>query len=70
MENKILTVVKKILSSHAVGIRYCLRCRKLFRCQEFFPEISVIKIGVEINLRIITKNHGADLEKGFFTKSI
>ena len=43
---------------------------KLFRCQEFFSEISVIKIGVEINLRIITKNHAADLEKGFFTKSI
>ena len=43
---------------------------KLFRCQEFFSEISVIKIGVDINLRIITKNHAADLEKGFFTKSI
>ena len=41
---------------------------KLFRCQEFFSEISVIKIGVDINLRIITKNHAADPENGFLKK--
>ena len=27
-------------------------------------------MSVEINFRIITKNHAADLEKRFFTKSI
>ena len=27
-------------------------------------------MGVKINLRIVTKNHAADPEKGFFTKSI
>ena len=30
----------------------------------------VLKMGVKINLRIITKNHAADPEKGFLTKSI
>ena len=44
---------------------------KLFWCQEvFFSEILILKMDVKMNLRIITKNHAADPEKGFPAKSI
>ena len=39
-------------------------------CQGFFSWILNSKIGVKINFRIITKNHTADPEKRFLTKSI
>ena len=32
--------------------------------------MSISKMGVKMNLRIITKNHAADPEIGFLTKSI
>ena len=40
-----------------------------FWCQGIFLH-KFSKMGVKMNLRIITKNHQADLEKGFLTKSI
>ena len=36
----------------------------------FFSLILLLKLGVKINLRILTKNDAADLEIGFLTKSI
>ena len=41
-----------------------------FGVKEFFSWILIRKIAVKINLRIIMKNHAADPEIGFFTKSI
>ena len=40
-----------------------------FRVKDFFM-IFDFKMGVKMNLRIITKNHAADPEIGFLTKSI
>ena len=34
---------------------------KFFGVKEFFLEILIPKVGVKMNLRIITKNHEADL---------
>ena len=38
--------------------------------QGIFSSILISKMGVKMNLRIITKNHAVDPEKGFLTKSI
>ena len=38
--------------------------------RNLFAWILISKIGVKINLKIITKNHAADPEIGFLTKSI
>ena len=43
---------------------------KLFGVKEFFSSILISKMGLMINLRIITKNHAADPEIGFLTKSV
>ena len=43
---------------------------KLFGCQVIFFRKPYLKMGIEINLRIIKKNNGADTEIGFPTKSI
>ena len=40
---------------------------KFFCCQGM---IFISKIAVKMNLRMITKNHAADPEKGFLAKSI
>ena len=42
---------------------------KFFWSQGLFSGILISKIGVKMNLRIITKNHAADPEIGFLTKS-
>ena len=46
--------------------------RKLnfFDIINFFSDILISKNGVKMNFRIILKNHAADPEKGFLTKSI
>ena len=41
-----------------------------FGAKEFLTWTLISKMAVKINLRIITKNHAADPEKGFLTKSI
>ena len=41
-----------------------------FGAKEFFARILITKMDVKLNLRIITKNHAADLEIGLLTKSI
>ena len=41
-----------------------------FLVSKNFSSISISKMGVEMNLRIITKNHAADPEIGFLTISI
>ena len=38
--------------------------------RNFFSKIFISKMNVKMNLRIITKNHAADREKGFLTKSV
>ena len=44
---------------------------ELFSClKNFFLKILIAKMSEEMNLRIITKNHAADPEIGFLTKSI
>ena len=43
---------------------------KFFEDKDFFSWISISKMSVKMNLRIITKNHAADPEIGFLTKSI
>ena len=43
---------------------------KFFRVKELFFIDFDFKMGVEMNLRIITKKHAADLERGFLKKSI
>ena len=41
-----------------------------FHAVGFFSEFLILKMGVKMNLSIITKNRGADSEIGFLTKSI
>ena len=43
---------------------------KFFWCQGIFSLILISKIGVKMNLRIITKFHAADSKIWFLTKSI
>ena len=43
---------------------------KFFYVKHFFRMSLISKISVKMNLRIITKNHAADLEIGFLTRSI
>ena len=38
--------------------------------RNLFARILISKIGIKLNLKIITKSHEADPEKGFLTKSI
>ena len=38
--------------------------------RNFFASIFILKMVVKMNLRILTKNHAADPEIGFLTKSI
>ena len=38
--------------------------------RNFFTRTLISKMAVKMNLRIITKNHAADPEIGFLTKSI
>ena len=42
----------------------------LLNVDNFLSEIMISKIGVKINFRIKAKNHSADPEKEFLTKSI
>ena len=42
----------------------------MFSVKEFSFIISISKMDVKINLRITTKNHTADPQKGFLTKLI
>ena len=46
----------RLVHFHAVGVRYWI-----FRCQGFFSWISISKMRVNMNLRIITKNHAASV---------
>ena len=46
------------------------RKSKFLGVKEFFSRIFIPEMDVKMNLRIITKNHAADPEKGFLTKSI
>ena len=41
-----------------------------FGDEEFFSLISIPKMTVKVNSRMITKNHAADPEIGFLIKSI
>ena len=41
-----------------------------FRCQVFFSSMSITKMSVKTNLRIIMKKHAADSEIELLTKSI
>ena len=41
-----------------------------FGVKKIFFMNFCLKIAVKMNLRIITKNHTADPEKGFLTKSL
>ena len=43
---------------------------KFFEDKDFFSWISISKMSVKMNLRIITKNHAADPEIGLLTQSI
>ena len=43
---------------------------KFLVSRSFFAEILISKMGVKMNLRIITKNHAADPKIGFLIKSI
>ena len=43
---------------------------KLFSCQGIFSGIWILKIGVKMNFRAITKTYAPDLEKEFPKKSI
>ena len=43
---------------------------KFFGANEFFSSILISKKCVKMNLRMIRKNHAADPEIGFLTKSI
>ena len=43
---------------------------KFFDAKEFSTSFLISKMGLKMNLRIITKNHAADPEIGFFAKSI
>ena len=43
---------------------------KFFCVNDFFFINFELKMGVKMNLRLITKNYGADQEIGFLTKSI
>ena len=43
---------------------------KFFFIQEFFSRILIPEMHVKMDLRIITKNHAADPEIAFLTKSI
>ena len=43
---------------------------KFFWCEGIFSRILISKLDVKMNLSIITKNHAADPEIGFRTKSI
>ena len=43
---------------------------KFFLFKNFFSRILIPEMHVKMNLRIITKNHAADPEKDFLTKSI
>ena len=47
-----------------------LRKWNFFGIKEFFSWILISKMDVEINLRIITRNHTGDPEIGFLAKSI
>ena len=42
----------------------------VFGVKEFFSRLLISKMGVKMNLRIITKDRAADPEKRFLTKSI
>ena len=46
-----------------------VRCDN-FEFSRFFPWILISKRGLKMNLRIVTKNHAADSEIRFLTKSI
>ena len=47
-----------------------IRKRNFLSVKKFFLLILISKMGVKMNLKIITKNHPADPVKGFLTKSI
>ena len=47
-----------------------LRKWNCFGIKEFSSWILISKMGAKMNLRIIMKNHTADSEKAFLTKSI
>ena len=42
----------------------------ILAAKNFILEILISKMGIKMNLRIITKNYAADPEKGFLVKSI
>ena len=57
---------------HCMTSIFTWRIKKfqLPRCRIFFSEILILKIGVKMNLWLITKNRAADPEIGFLTKLI
>ena len=42
----------------------------IFVSKKIFLRILIVKMSEEMNFKIITKNHAADPEKGFLTKSV
>ena len=62
--------------SHAVGVRYCIGCRKglvspiYLGAKKVFSGILISKMGVRINFRIITKNPATDSRMRSLKKSI
>ena len=56
--------VKNCRKKLFIGLRNVIRVKEVFLC------ILILKMGAKMNVRMIRKNHAADLEKGFPTKSI
>ena len=51
-------------------LRMIFLYQEISDAKKFFPRILILKMVLKINFKIITKNHAADPEVGFLTKTI